>query len=101
MRHSESTLDVGGAALCAVRVQAELVQTPRGADGGEVRLTRPAVHGPIVIAVVVRGALAVVQKTVLALLQGDGSVHAQEEVVAQFRVLVRLHSKRLRACRHM
>lgn len=40
------------------------------------------VNGPVVIAVVVDGAFAVEEKTVLASFQGQGAIGAQEEGIA-------------------
>jgi hypothetical protein len=53
-------------------------------------LARATVDGPVVVAVVVHGTLAVEEEPVGALLEADRAVGALEEVVAQVRVRVRL-----------
>lgn len=49
-----------------------------------------AVNRPVVVAVVVDSALAVEQKAVLACLYGEGTVCAEEELIAELWVRVRL-----------
>ena len=58
-------------------------------------------HGPVVVAVIVHVALAVIQEAVLALLQSHGAVGALEVMVTQVRMRVRLDSIRFRAGGHM
>lgn len=48
------------------------------------------VDGPVVVAVIVHGALAVEEQSVLARLQRQRAVGAQEELVTVLRVSVRL-----------
>ena len=55
-----------------------------------VGLPGAAVHCPVVVAVLVRAALAIVQQSVLTPLQGDSAVRAFKEVVTEVRVSVRL-----------
>ena len=54
-------------------VQSELVETARGGDGRVVVDSLPAVHGPVVVAVVVDGAVAVEHQAVLTGLFRQGS----------------------------
>lgn len=55
-----------------------------------------AVDGPVVVAVVVYGSLAVEQQSVLASLKGQGAVCAQEEGVAVRGMSVGEYSIRIR-----
>ena len=67
------------------------------ADVRTVSLPVAALHGPVVVAVVVHIALAVIQEAVLTLLQRHGAVRALEVVITEVRVRVRLHAYWLRA----
>lgn len=114
-------LDVRGGAVLGDGVQTELVLAARRGDGSgwkegggldypkqlsTSRLTIPlatlAVHRPVVVAVVVHRALAVEEQPVLAGLQGQGAVGAEEELVAVLRVGVGLDAVLLGAlgCAH-
>lgn len=79
---------VGGASGLGVDTELELAS--RGRQGHQLVLARAAVDGPVVVAVVVHGALAVEQQAVLAHLLGEGAVGAEVEVVAEVRVRVGL-----------
>lgn len=58
-----------------------------------------AIDGPVVVAVVVGGALAVVQQTVTALFQRQSAVRAQIELIAIVGVWVRLFAVLFRTLR--
>lgn len=49
-----------------------------------------AIHRPIVVAMVVNGTLAIEEQTILACLQRQSSIRAEEELIAVLRVSVRL-----------
>lgn len=87
-----STLDVISGAMGSFRVDTILVLTPRGADRNQNGLPWAAIDCPVVIAVVVYCALAVVEESVLTCLQRQGTIGTEEELVTGLRVLVRLHS---------
>ena len=56
-----------------------------------------AVDGPVVVAMIMHGALAVEEQSVLAGLQAQGAVGAEEEGVAVLGVGVGVHAVRIRA----
>lgn len=58
-----------------------------------------AVDSPVVVAMVVDVALAVKEESVSALFDTQGAILAEEEVVAQLGMRVRLFAVRLRAAR--
>jgi len=58
-----------------------------------------AIDGPMVVAVVVGGAFAVVQQTVAALFQRQSAVRAQVELIAIIGVGVRLFAMLFRTLR--
>lgn len=60
--------------------------------GPTISLASLAVDAPVVVAVVVHGALPVEQQAVLAGLQGEGSVGALVELVAADGVMVQLQA---------
>ena len=60
-----SHLEEGSLAALAHRVDAVLVEAAGGGDGGVVVHSLAAVHGPVVVAVVVDGAVAVEHEAVL------------------------------------
>ena len=66
-------LEERGLTALAHGVEAELVETARGGDGRVVVDSLPAVHGPVVVAVVVDGAVAVEHQAVLTGLLRQGS----------------------------
>jgi hypothetical protein len=61
-----SNLEEGGLASLADRVDAELVETARRRDGRIIVHPLAAVHRPVVVAVVVHGAVPVEHEAVLA-----------------------------------
>ncbi len=67
-------LEEGGLAALAHRVQSILVEASGRRYRRVVVLALPAVHGPVVIAVVVDVAVAVVRQAVLALLLSQDPV---------------------------
>lgn len=69
--------------------------------GPTISLASLAVDAPVVVAVVVHGALAVEQQAVLAGLQGEGAVGALEELVAADGVMVQLQAVVLGAGRDL
>jgi hypothetical protein len=66
-----------------------------------VGLPCATVHCPVVVAVLMYAALAIIEQTVSALLQAHSTVRALEEVVTQVRVWVRLDAMLLRAGWHV
>lgn len=91
-------LQVRGRASVAIGVDSELVLAGRSRErslvGGE--LTRTAIDGPIVVAVVMDGTLAVKQQTIFARFQRQCSVRAEEELVTVVGMQVGLLSVRFR-----
>ena len=73
-----SYLEESGLASLAHWVDPVLVEASRRGDGGVVIGPLAAVHGPVVVAVVVDVAVAVVHEPVGALLLGQGPVRALE-----------------------
>ena len=71
-------LEESGLASLAHGVDPVLVEAAGRGDGGVVVGPLAAVHGPVVVAVVVDVAVAVVHETVGALLLGQGPVRALE-----------------------
>lgn len=99
VRVAISTLDVVRAAVRAFWVDSVLVLTSRRANRHQNSLPWATVYSPVVVAVVVDSAFPVIEKTVLALLQGESAVGAEVEVVAGFWVSVRLDAMLLWAPR--
>lgn len=91
-------LQVRGRASVAIGVDSELVLAGRSRQrslvGGE--LTRTAIDGPIVVAVVMDGTLAVKQQTIFARFQRQCSVRTEEELVTVVGMQVGLLSVRFR-----
>lgn len=71
VRLTKRALEEAGRALVTVRIDAERKLAAGSGEGHLVVLASSTVHGPVVVAVVVHGALAVEQEAVLALLQGQ------------------------------
>lgn len=71
------SLEIGGQLTIASDTRSEILT---------IKLAFSAIDGPVVVAVVVDGALAVEQQAVLAVLLGQGAVGAEEEVVAEVRM---------------
>jgi hypothetical protein len=76
-----------------LRNQAEPIRT--------VGLAGAAVNCPVVVAVFVRAAFAIVEQSILTLLQRDRAVRAFKEVVTEVRVSVRLDTEWLWAGRNV
>lgn len=55
-----------------------------------VSLPLPAINSPVVVAVVVYGTFAIEQQSILAHFDSQSAVRAQEELVAELRMRVRL-----------
>lgn len=83
------TLDVGGTTCVAFGVETELISAAWTADRSQVRLAIPAMYGPVIVAVVVNGSVAVEEQSVLAVLEGQGAVRAEEKRVADLGMRVR------------
>ena len=66
-------LEEGCLAAFADGVDAKLVETARGGDGGVVVDPFAAVHGPVVVAVVVHSAVPVEHQTILTHLFVEGA----------------------------
>ena len=78
--HSELALEEGSGALLTVRVDSEGVFASRGGEGNLVVFPRATLDGPVVVAVVVHGTLAVEQETILALLQGQRTWRGRRKI---------------------
>lgn len=74
--HYSLYFEEGGLAALSDWVDAVGVEASWGGDGGVVVDPRPAVHSPVVVAVVVDVAVAVVHQAVLAHLLGQSSIRA-------------------------
>lgn len=97
MRNAVRTLHVAGRTVRTVRIDAE--QVLAAGRRNRRRIVRPvaALDRPIVVAVIVHRSFAVEQQAVLALLQRQRAVGAEEELVTVLGVTVRLDAMLLRA----
>ncbi|CAH1724153.1 unnamed protein product [Aphis gossypii] len=99
VRRSVFAFDVVGAASGTVREQTELVFASGRTDRHNFGFAISALDGPVVVAVVVGGAFAVVQQTVAALFECQSAVRAQVELIAIIGVGVRLFAVLFRTLR--
>lgn len=97
VRMSVSALDISRAAGVAIGVETELILAGGTAERGKVSLAIATVDGPVIVAVAVDGSMAVEEETVLAVLEGQGAVRAEEEGIAILRMSVRVHAVGIRA----
>lgn len=90
MRNAVGALDEAGGALRTVRIDAELVFAAGRRDWCRIVFALAAIDRPVVVAVIVNGTFAVEQQSVFARFQRQRAVGAQEELVAELGVAVRL-----------
>lgn len=87
---SVNASDVRGAARIAYRVHAELVFATGSAERSEVSLAISAVHGPVIVAMMVHVTMAVEKQSVLTVFEGQCTVRAKEETVTGLGMGVRM-----------
>jgi len=80
-------------------MKSSLVEAAGRGDGGIVVHPLAAVHGPVVVAVVVHVAVSVKNQTILTRLLGQGAVDTLVEFIAVGIVRVGLHTVRFRTAR--